>query len=169
MRVKILEVKSGALTNAEIRIGKDREMPSIHQNWIFNFDKHVKKPNSTGFVLVAEGTPNIIEGCLIFEMKNKQIPYMAYVEASPHNKGEERKYDYVAGCLIAFAFKQSLIKGQGDYKGMLFFDVQERNPVDQKRLMALYSSKYYAKGLDETTMSIMDEDGQKLINEYLER
>ncbi|MEO7044261.1 MAG: hypothetical protein ABI091_03065 [Ferruginibacter sp.] len=169
MNVKIIKVSSEELKDAIIRKGSKEELPSMHDNWRFNFPKHSQLPNATAYVLVAEETPTIIEGCLIFQMKEKKIPYMAFVEAAPHNRGDKKSYDFVAGCLIAFAFKQSYILSEGNYKGMLFFDVQEEDPVDEKKLMINYSKKYNAKIYMGTTMVIIDEDGDKLIQEYLER
>lgn len=132
MNVEILEIKTDKLVAAQIRSGAQNEMPSIHDNWRFNFNRHINKPNRTAYVLVKEESPKKIEGCLIFEMKNKETAYIAFVEVAPHNKGNKKQYDYVAGCLIAFAFKQSLIKCKGDNKGMLFFDVKEESSSDQK-------------------------------------
>lgn len=77
MVVKILEVTSGNFINGTIRVGNKAEMPSMQTGWVFNFDKHIKIPNSKTYVLVLEETPNIIEGCLVFEMKQKVLPYMA--------------------------------------------------------------------------------------------
>jgi hypothetical protein len=168
MKVKLIEVASQREVDALIREGKLKEMPSLQDNWRFNFNKHIAKPNCTAYVLVTEEKPDIIEGCLIFEMIKKQIPSIAYVEIAPHNKYNERIYDKVAGCLIAYAFKQSVIKGKGDYKGLLFLDVGEDNEKDQRKLMSVYSKKYNAKATGETTMVIMDEDGEKLIKQYLE-
>ena len=53
-------------------------MPSIQQEWRFNFEKELKKlPGASGYLLVTEETPDVIEGCMIF-MLNKQVaPYMA--------------------------------------------------------------------------------------------
>lgn len=169
MNIKILKVSTGELEDALIRKGNKEEMPSIQENWRFNFVKHSRLPNSTAYVLVTEETPTIIEGCLIFQMKEKQIPYMAFVEVAPHNRGSKKRYDFVAGCLIAFAFKQSYVQAKGDYRGMLFFDVQEEYPVNEKKLMANYSKKFNAVIYKGTTMVIIDENGEKLIQEYLER
>jgi hypothetical protein len=168
MKVKLIEVSTQREVDALIREGKLKEMPSLQDNWRFNFNKQIGKPNCTAYVLVTEERPDVIEGCLIFEMIKKQIPSIAYVEIAPHNKYNERIYDKVAGCLIAYAFKQSLIKGKDDYKGLLFLDVGEDNEKDQRKLMSVYSKKYNAKATGETTMVIMDEDGEKLIKQYLE-
>ena len=170
MNVKILRVETDELTGATIRNGKPVELPSMHQGWRFNFDKLIRKlPHATAYVLVANDSPDIIQGCLIFQMLDKKIPYMAYVEVAPHNRAEPKVYEYVAGCLIAFAFKQSVIQGKGDYKALLSFDVKEEKEEDQQRLMALYSSKYHALRVDETTMWITDEGGHALIEKYLNR
>lgn len=168
MNVKIIKTATSEQIDALIRKGTISEMPSIQQEWRFNFDKELKKlPGASGYLLVAEETPDVIEGCMIF-MLNKQVaPYMAYVEVAPHNKKDKKRYDHVAGCLIAFAYQQSVIQGKNHFSGMLFFDVMEENKKDEIKLMTLYSSKYHAKRWDGTTMVIMDEGGESLVREYL--
>ncbi len=170
MKVRILRVENGKLVGGTIRTELAIRLPSMQNGWTFNFDKQVRRlANATAYVLVSDETPDIIEGSLIFQLVDKKIPYMAFVEVAPHNKKKPKTYDYVAGCLIAFAFKQSLIKGTGDYKGWLTFDVSEERQEDQIKLMAVYSRKYGAVKVDETTMYILDEAGHKLIDEYLNR
>ncbi len=71
--------------------------------------------------------------------------------------------------MIAFAFRQSIIQGKGDYKGWLSFDVLEEKEEDQIKLMGMYSQKYNAVRVDETQMYIMDDAGEALIENYLER
>lgn len=92
---------------------------------------------------------------------------MSFVEVAPHNKSDKKKYDHVAGCLIAYAFRLSLIEGKGDYKGMLFFDVMEESKENEVKLMSVYSAKYNARRWGDTTMVIMDDDGEALVNKYL--
>ena len=94
---------------------------------------------------------------------------MAFVEVAPHNKTVAKRYDYVAGCLIAFAFRQSIIQGKGNYKAWLTFDVMEEKVDDQIKLMGMYSLKYGAVRVDETQMYIMDDAGDALIKKYLAR
>ncbi|MDQ3109317.1 MAG: hypothetical protein M3R17_05440 [Bacteroidota bacterium] len=92
---------------------------------------------------------------------------MAFIEIAPHNQGENRLFDLVGGCLIAFACRLSFTLGKGDYKGWLAFDVRETSKDDQLKLMALYSKKYKALKFSETTMLIKPEDGEALIEKYL--
>lgn len=94
---------------------------------------------------------------------------MPYVEVAPHNKIETKKYDNVAGCLIAYAFKLSIIYGVGIDNGILEFDVLEEKKEDEVKLMALYSKKYNAVRINNsTTMVIYDKAGEALIEKYLQ-
>ena len=169
MKIKILRIEDGKLINAEILESKKLSLPSLQEGWRFNFPKHAKNKGAHTYIFISEETPNIIEGCLIYKMRKELEPYMAYIEIAPHNQGENKRYDLVAGCLIAFACRLSFMLGMGDYKGWLAFDVQEANNEDEEKLMTLYSSKYKALRLQgTTTMVITPEDGEKLIEKYLE-
>ncbi len=170
MKVRILKVEPDELVDARIKEGEKFRLPSIHDGWRFNFHKHAKATGARTYVLVSEETPGNIEGCLVYKMREEQEPYMAYIEIAPWNKGENKKYDLVAGCLIAFACRQSFILASGDFKGWLAFDVMEASEEDQNKLMALYSRKYKALRMaNTTTMIIRPEDGEKLIEKYLNR
>jgi hypothetical protein len=168
MNVKILSVEDDILVDALIRKGNPAELPSMQEGWRFNFKKNLEKlSNAFPYVLVTLKTPEIIEGCLIFQMKDKIKPYMAFVEIAPHNKAHPKRYENVAGCLIAFAFMESLRKGKDDYKGYLLFDVQEETEEDQNKLIKMYRVKYGALHISETTLVIADDRGESLIEKYL--
>jgi len=170
MKVRVIKTATAEEVDALIKKGKVSELPSIQQNWRFNFDKELKKlKNATGYLLVTEETPDVIEGCMIFQLIDKKEPYMAFVEVAPHNKKDAKIYDHVAGCLIAFAYQLSVTEGVGDYNSMLQFDVMEEKKEDEVKLMALYSTKYNAKRWGDTTMVIMDEDGEALVKKYLSK
>lgn len=84
MKVKIIVVATGEMVDALIREGKGSEIPSLHENWHFDLAKQLKKmPNATGYILVTEETPDIIEGCMIFQLVEKIKPVMAYLEVAP--------------------------------------------------------------------------------------
>jgi len=169
MEVKIIKVATNGEVKALIKPAEPIQLPSIQENWRFNFDKQIKKlPNSTAYILVTDETPDTVEGCMVFQMVEKKIPNMAFIEIAPHNRINEKRYERVAGCLIAYAFQRTLIEGKGDYNGILFFDVLEERKQDQQKLMSLYAEKYNAKIYRGTRMVIADEDGHKLIKKYLE-
>jgi len=169
MNTIIIVLGTGEKATAVIKEGKISTMPSLQEGWRFDFQKQLKNlPNATGYILVREDTPTIIEGCMIFQLIDKIKPYLAFVEVAPHNKGHEKKHDHVAGCLIAYAFKLSLMKGVGEYMGALHFHIGEQKRADEIKLMQLYSRKYNAVRLgDSNVMGIYDADGEALIERYL--
>lgn len=171
MTIQIIVLGTNDRADAIIKQGSLAQMPALQDGWRFDFRKKLRNlKNATAYILVREDSPEVIEGCMIFQLVEKIMPYMAFVEVAPHNKGVEKKHDHVAGCLIAYAFKQSLIRGVGDYKGMLHFVVSEQQKEDEVKLMAVYSSKYNAKRIgDSNVMVIYDEHGELLIERYLTR
>ncbi len=167
MNVKIIETKTKSEIKSKISlVSKNKvKLPSINDGWRFNFNKHSKGKDYESYILTTDKTPEVIEGCLIINTKTRFQVYMAFVEIAPHNKGNEKKYDRVAGCLIAFACRQSFIKGK---EGYLAFDVLEEKKENEIKLMTLYSQKYNAVRYDDsTTMIILPEGSEKLINEFL--
>ena len=167
MNVKIIEIETKSEIKSKISIvAKNKvELPSINDGWRFNFSKHSKGKDYETYILTADKTAKVIEGCLIINTKTPFQVYMAFVEIAPHNKGNKKKYDRVAGCLIAFACRQSFINGK---EGYLAFDVLEDKKENEIKLMTLYSKKYNAVRYgDSTTMIILPEGSEKLINEFL--
>ncbi len=167
MKVKIIKLSDNQQVDATILPCLKVKLPSITDGWRFNFKSHSKKKGFQTYILVCDDTPTEIEGCLTFELRGKVEPYMAYIEIAPHNKGKRKRYEKVAGCLIAYACRLSFISGQDHYKGWLAFDVFEENKQDEIKLMAMYCEKYGAIKWGDTTMVISPEVGEKLINEYL--
>jgi hypothetical protein len=105
--------------------------------------------------------PQELEGALQLKTENEML-IMDVLEIAPHNIGQKnKKYDYVAGCLIAFACRESF-KLEGNYKGFLTF-------VSKTNLIKWYSDKYGAVLALGQRMYIDDNIGLKLIKEYLER
>lgn len=76
MRVRIVDVQKNSSVDALILPGEKFRLPSIHDGWRFNFDRHAKGIGAQTFVLVAKESPTVIEGCLIFKMLNDLQPYM---------------------------------------------------------------------------------------------
>ena len=167
MKVKILEIETKSDIKSKISLVTKNKanLPSVNDGRRFNFSKHSKGKDYETYILTTGKTPEIIEGCLIINIKTPFQVYMAFVEVAPHNKGNEKKYDRVAGCLIAFACRQSFIN---DKEGYLAFDVLEEKKENEIRLMKLYSQKYNAVRLgNSTTMIILPEGSEALINEFL--
>jgi len=159
--VYILDVINDKLVKAEIVVPEQNEIPLKKDGWNFNWRQLSKDQNTRMFVLKTIGLNPSVEGALQLKVENEML-IMNNLEIAPYNIGRKnKKYDYVAGCLIAFACKESF-KLKGDYKGFLTF-------MSKTSLMQWYSKKYGAKvGLGQR-MYIDSENGLKLIQEYLER
>ena len=168
MKVRILEVKTNELTDALIHEGESNNLPTVNDNWFFNFKKHAKLQNTTAYVLVHEDTPKIIEGCMIFSKHETFGPFMDYLEVAPHNRGQAGKYKYVAGCLIAFACGLSF-EMEGWDKGVLTFQAFGKNDKLAGQLERWYKKKYGALKNPWGYMEIHQDASKQLIETYLYR
>ena len=83
MKVKILNIRQNKTIDAEIIRAINITLPSLADDWRFNFKKHSKKKGFETYVIVSKDTPGIIEGCLIFQVKEEVEPYMAFIELAP--------------------------------------------------------------------------------------
>jgi hypothetical protein len=86
MKVKIFKVELEELVEAQIIEKGKFKLPSLHDGWRFNFPKQAKERGTHAYILVTEEAPEIIEGCLLYKMKEAVEPYMSYVEIAPHNR-----------------------------------------------------------------------------------
>jgi hypothetical protein len=157
--VYILETKNKRLIEADIIIAERNNVPLKKDGWNFNWIQLLRETGSQTFVLKTIDGPHSIEGALHLKVENRMM-IMDVIEIAPHNIGRKnKKYDYVAGCLIAFACRESF-KIEGNYKGFLTF-------VSKSNLIEWYSYKYGAVLALGQRMFIDSEAGEKLINEYL--
>ena len=111
------------------------------------------------YVIRLKDNPQSVEGILQLRIENDML-IMDVIEIAPHNFGTSNKrFDFVAGCLIAFACRESF-KIEGDYKGFLTF-------TSKTNLIEWYKNKYGAKQALGQRMYIDDSMGLKLIEKYL--
>lgn len=156
--VEILDVLNNKKIKAEIILAEKANMPLKKDGWNFNWKQLIKNENTKSFLLRLFETPHTIEGVLQLRIEGEML-IMDLVEIAPHNIGKNKRYDYVAGCLISFACKESF-KIEGNYKGYLTF-------VSKSNLIEWYSSQYGAKQALGQKMFIDPEKGVELINKYL--
>lgn len=159
--IYILDVRNDQLVKAEIVVPEPNEIPLKKDGWNFNWRELSKEKNSRMFILRTIGLNPSVEGAVQLKTENEML-IMNALEIAPHNIGRKnKKYDYVGGCLIAFACKESF-KLDSAYKGFLTF-------MAKTSLIKWYSKKYGASvGLGQR-MYIDSENGLNLINEYFEK
>ena len=157
----ILDKTNGRLVKAEIIPIDKKDAPLKKDGWNFNWRQIVQEENAQTYVLRLLGSPNSIEGALHLKVEYDML-IMDVLELAPHNIGQTNKhYDFVAGCLIAFACRESF-KLEGNYKGFLTF-------VSKTGLIRWYSEKYGAESGLGQRMFIDWTAGKRLIDEYLHR
>jgi len=149
------------LVEAEIVKGTIKDMPLKKDGWNFNWRSTIKRKNTTTYVLRLKSNPFSIQGVLQLKIQDKML-IMDLVEIAPHNLGQENKrYNYVAGCLIAYACRESF-KLESNYKGFLTFE-------SKTKLINWYKERYHAQVAMGHKMYIEPLDGKQLIDEYLKR
>lgn len=157
----ILDKQTSNLVEIEIVKGTLKDMPVKKDGWNFNWRSILKKNDTETYILRLKSNPSSIQGLLHLKEQEGMI-IMDLVEIAPHNIGQKNKrYEYVAGCLIAFACRQTF-KLESNYKGFLSFE-------SKTKLIEWYKEKFYAKIAIGQKMYIEPEDGEKLIEEYLKR
>jgi len=135
------------------------KIPFKKGGWKFNWNRLIKEKNSKTYVLRLINDNQSIEGVLKLIIEYDML-IMDVIEIAPHNFGSSSKrFDYVAGCLIAFACRESF-KIEGNYKGFLTF-------TSKTNLIEWYEKKYGATRALGRRMYIDDIAGLKLIEKYL--
>jgi len=155
----ILDKINGELVSSEIIPVGTKAIPLKKNGWNFNWRQLTKEGEV--FVLRTLDSFEQIEGALCIKIVHEML-VMEALELAPHNIGQkDKRYDYVTGCLIAFACRESF-KIKGDYNGFLTF-------VSKTNLIKWYSEKYGAELALGQRMFIDWENGEILIDKYLNR
>ena len=161
MKVFIEKTATGHKIEAQILPASKRNMPLKKDGWQFNWRELARENEEAMFFkLVIDETPDIVEGMLMLSIAYGEMVQMNNVEIAPYNIGREKKYDLVAGCLIAFACNMSFAKGKNNYLGFLSFE-------SKTVLMSLYQYKYGATPAMGQRMFFDKQAGLDLIKKYL--
>lgn len=157
----IFDRQTNSLVEAEIVLGSFKDMPLKKDHWHFTWRRIIKQKNTETYVLRLRSKSSSIQGVLHLK-KQEGMLIMDLVEIAPHNIGQDNKrYDYVAGCLIAFACRESF-KLESNYKGFLIFE-------SKTGLINWYKKHYFAHVTTGQKMYIPPIGAEKLINIYLKR
>jgi len=159
--VYILDKSSNQLVEAEIIPLKIKEdIPLKKDGWRFNWRQLTRQKDVQTYVLKLINIPKTVEGALQLRIAEGML-IMDVLEIAPHNIGKNKRYDYVAGVLIAYACRESF-KLESNYKGFLTF-------MAKTQLIEWYKKKYGAELALGQRMFIDWENGQKLVEKYLKR
>jgi hypothetical protein len=160
MRVKLLEVETGQEVEATISIAKPSDAPLKKDGWKFNWRELLRTEGSSFFKITLNDSPKRVEGIVMLSVYFGEMVYMNNLELAPYNIGKGKKYDWVAGCLIAYGCRFSFEEGKGNYQGFLTFE-------SKTELIPWYAKKYGAVRTLGQKMFIDIDQGEKLIEHYL--
>ena len=158
--IYILDIINEKLVEAEIIPLEKKDVPLKKEGWKFNWREATRNTKLKPYVLKLKNEPKTVEGAVLLKIEEEML-IMDILEIAPHNVGQKKKYDYVAGTLIAYSCRESFKLG-GNYKGFLTF-------VAKTKLIGWYMEKYGAQLALGQRMFIDWEMGKKLVEEYLNR
>lgn len=155
----LLDNSTSCLVEAEIILASLKDIPSEKGGWKFNWKTVFQDKETQTYVIRLKNASFTIQGILGLKKVNEML-IMDLVEIAPHNIGSERKrYKHVAGCLIAFACRESF-KLLNNYNGFLIFE-------SKTNLISWYETNYNAKLISGQRMCIEPNAGKALIEKYL--
>ncbi len=161
MKTNVKDTATGNLVPALISEAVSGDMPLKKDGWNFNWRQLYKTEGAKFYKLTLESSPSKIEGMLMLSRRFDKMVFMNDLETAPHNIGNGKKYDFVAGCLLAFAWRESFLEGKNGYKGYLSFE-------SKTALIDLYCRKYGAKQAMGQSLFIDPEAGRVLVSKYLQ-
>ncbi|SDE65201.1 hypothetical protein SAMN05216464_10899 [Mucilaginibacter pineti] len=106
-------------TGEEVRVSitkiDAKEIALINKSKRFDFNWNKEKANSV-YKLTGEGIQEPLGLISLIERPDDLAMEIRLIAVSKDNKGKERKYERIAGCMIAFACKEAFTVG---YQGFI--------------------------------------------------
>ena len=93
---------------------KDLKTVTKKNGWRFNWSDEFKDPARTVYKLVIVNNVDIIQGLISLTPEHDNV-FMHLIETAPFNFGKNKMYEGVPGNLVAFACRQSFLRGTEGY------------------------------------------------------
>lgn len=93
---------------------KDLKTITKKNGWRFNWVDEFKDPDRTVYKLVIVNNVDIIQGLISLTPEHDNV-FMHLIETAPFNFGKNKMYEGVPGNLVAFACRQSFLRGTEGY------------------------------------------------------
>lgn len=93
---------------------KDLKNITKKNGWRFNWKEEFNDPDRAVYKLVILNNVNIIQGLVSLTPTVDHV-FMHLIESAPFNIGKSKMYEGVPGNLVAFACRQSFLRGTDGY------------------------------------------------------
>lgn len=137
---------------------KDLKGVTKRNDWRFNWTDEFKQPDRTVYKLVIVDNIKIIQGLISLTPTSDSV-FMHLIETAPFNFGKNKMYLGVAGNLVAFACRQSFLRGTDGY-------VSFRSKTN---LIKHYEETLNAEHFGGHLMIINRDAALKLIDKYFDQ
>lgn len=137
---------------------KDLKTITKKNGWRFDWAEEFKDPDRTVYKLVIVNNVDVIQGLISLTPEHDNV-FMHLIETAPFNFGKNKMYEGVPGNLVAFACRQSFLRGTDGY-------VSFRSKT---KLIDHYSETLGAIHYGGHLMIINTDAALKLIEKYFEQ
>jgi hypothetical protein len=130
--MKLLQKSSGLLADAFITTLEPGDLAAIRKEKGFVFDWSLEKDNDVYKICLKADDTKILGLLSMTEHPDELRIHINLLEVTKENVGRNKKLDYIAGCLIAFACVSAFKRG---YEGLVSL-------LPKTELIEMYQSKY---------------------------
>ena len=133
--MKLLDLETQEEIEAEVIEVEESDFKLIKKSKQFEFDWSKEKKNHVFKIIRLDDEKEnpVIQGLLsIVDVREEYRIHINLIENSNDNKSPNKKIDYVAGCLIAFAIQIAFENGYNGFTSL----------VPKTELISLYVKKY---------------------------
>jgi hypothetical protein len=155
------EVATGKILQTTFSIATPAEIKSTRsKGWLFDWEGKELKGINTNIYKLQLKDDDVIQGLVATEIHTGTL-LVHLMEAAPHNKSPEKKYNGVGGHLFAIAIKLSLVNGFG---GHIYFEAKNQDLVDH--YSKTFGALHLRTRLHAYRMEIEGDAAQKIIDSY---
>ena len=114
----LLECATGIKKKAIIEPVDSKELKIIMKSKKFGFDWNIEAGNLV-YKIRIYGSDEVLGLMSLIDFPEEKWIKINLLESSSENIGKSKKYEYISGCLIAFACKKSFVYGYYGAVGLL--------------------------------------------------
>ncbi len=154
--MKIKRIRPEKLEEAEISQIAGGDEKIIKSSKQFKFNWKLEKENDIYKIYLVDNEDTILGLISLIDIPAELRIHINLIEVSFENVGKEKKYDWIAGCLIAFACAMSIEKAYGGFVSL----------IPKTKLINHYCKKYGFKQFGRQ-LAVDNQESVDLVKKYL--